>query len=136
MSTRIDDGPIHWVRKSETTTSSIISSPISVDIPPHLKAKQCPWCGKWACKDNRCDYIFACGLGDDDKFHIGAGCGHAWCWHPDCGKKYCGQMYDPLTGIKISDKTMHDDKCCRKEPDFSEETYCPGGHSPHCAKRW
>jgi hypothetical protein len=102
--------------------------------PKTMTAKQCPWCGRWALKDNRCDYIFSCGLGDDDKFHVGAGCGKSFCWV--CLRKYCGQMYDPETGKKISTKTSHDAKCCRNEPGFSEATFCPGGHNPHCGRRW
>jgi len=84
-------------------------------------------------KDNACSYIFACGL-DEKKFHVGDGCGRSWCW--DCGKKYCSFYYDPVSGNKLpTAKDMHS-TCCRLEEGFKEDDYCPGGHSPHCGKRW
>lgn len=97
--------------------------------------KQCPWCARWCLKDNACAYIFACGLDDKNKFHVGLGCGRSWCW--ECGKKFCTPYYDPGTGSKLPHaKDNHDAKCCRSEPGFSEDAFCPGGHSGHCAKRW
>ena len=100
-----------------------------------MDGKQCPWCLRWCLKDNACSYIFACGLDEKNIFHIGAGCGRSWCW--DCGKKYCSVYYDPVTGIKRPQaKDMHTKECCKDEPDFVQEEYCPGGHSSHCAHRW
>lgn len=98
-------------------------------------AKKCPWCHRWCLKDNACAYIFACGLDHKGKFHIGQGCGKSWCWN--CGKKYCGQYYDPVTGEKLSTaKDHHNAFCCRNEDEFSEGAYCGGGCSGHCVKRW
>lgn len=100
----------------------------------HL-AKQCPWCQRWCLKDNACAYIFACGLDHKNIFHKGFGCGKSWCFA--CGKKYCGQYYNPTTGEKLTTaKDIHDSSCCREEEGFSEETYCGGGCSGHCVKRW
>lgn len=96
-------------------------------------AKQCPWCQRWALKDNACDYVFACGL-DDKGFHVGKGCGRTWCW--TCEKKYCTPYYDAITGQRLPTAKDTHDQCCRQEPGFKEEDYCPGGHSSHCAKRW
>ena len=98
-------------------------------------AKQCPWCKRWCLKDNACSYIFACGLDHNNKFHVGFGCGKSWCW--DCGKKYCSQYYDAITGKMLPDaKDRHTALCCKEEKDFRQEEYCPGGHSGHCPKRW
>ena len=97
-------------------------------------AKQCPWCGRWALKDNACNYIFACGLATKGKFVVGAGCGKPWCFQ--CGKKFCGQYIDPDTGQKAGGPESHDAECCKKEPGFKQEEYCPGGHNSHCAVRW
>lgn len=98
-------------------------------------AKQCPWCQRWCLKDNACDYIFSCGLDVKHGFVVGAGCGRTWCW--TCGKKYCAQYSNPVTGTKLpTAKDNHDGECCRKEPGFNQEDYCPGGHSGHCGKRW
>jgi hypothetical protein len=100
----------------------------------HL-AKQCPWCQRWSLKDNACAYIFACGLDYKDRFHVGLGCGKSWCWK--CGKKYCGQYYDPQTGQKLpTAKDHHDAFCCRKEEGFQQSEFCAGGCSGHCVKRW
>ena len=98
-------------------------------------AKQCPWCQRWCLKDNACSYIFACGLDEKNVFHVGNGCGKSWCW--DCGKKYCSQYYDPVTGKQLpTAKDRHTPLCCKEEPGFKQEDYCGGGHSGHCAKRW
>ena len=98
-------------------------------------AKTCPWCGRWCLKDAACDYIFACGLDTRDGFIMGAGCGRSWCWV--CGKKYCSQYIDISTGKKLSNaKDNHNPFCCKEESGFSEETYCEGGHNPHCGRRW
>ena len=97
-------------------------------------AKQCPWCGRWALKDNACSYIFACGLTDANIFKLGEGCGRSWCW--TCGKKYCSLYYDPLTGVKRHDAKDNHNSCCKMEKDFVQDEYCPGGHSAHCGIRW
>lgn len=98
-------------------------------------ARQCPWCQRWCLKDNACSYIFACGLDDKNVFHVGLGCGKSWCW--ECGKKYCGQYYDAVSGKMLPNaKNHHTGLCCKEEPGFKQEEYCPGGHSSHCGKRW
>ena len=98
-------------------------------------AKACPWCQRWCLKDDACAYIFACGLDHKDKFHVGKGCGKSWCWK--CGKKYCGQYYNPETGEKLpTAKDNHTVTCCKKEEGFTEEGFCGGGCSGHCQKRW
>jgi len=98
-------------------------------------AKQCPWCQRWCLKDAACNYIFACGLEASGKFKAGHGCGKSWCW--ECGKKFCGHYYDEHTATKLpTAKENHDAECCKKEPGFQEDQYCPGGHNSHCEKRW
>jgi len=99
-----------------------------------MDPKQCPWCERWCLKDNACNYIFACGLSDKNKFIVGAGCGRSWCWQ--CGKKFCTPHYNPETGKKVSDRTSHDGQCCTGESGFQKDDYCPGGHNSHCGKRW
>ena len=95
----------------------------------------CPWCERWALKDDACSYVFSCGLDLRGKFHVGAGCGRTWCW--DCGKKYCGQYSNPATGQKLPGaKDNHDAFCCKRSPGFVEAEFCGGGHSSHCARRW
>ena len=96
-------------------------------------AVQCPWCQRWCLKDNACNYIFACGLTTNGQFAVGTGCGRPWCFK--CGKKFCTIHIDPLTGKKISDRTSHDSGCCKIEPDYKQEDYCPGGHNSHCEPR-
>ena len=98
-------------------------------------AKQCPWCERWALKDNACNYIFACGLESRRGFVKDAGCGRSWCW--GCGKRFCSPYYDPATGIRLSTaKDHHTADCCRNEPGYKQADYCAGGCSSHCAKRW
>lgn len=97
-------------------------------------AKECPWCGRWALKDNACAYIFACGLDEKNIFHVGQGCGRSWCW--TCGKKFCGHYYDASIGKKLAGAKDSHEQCCRAEEGFKAEDYCPGGHSSHCNLRW
>jgi len=98
-------------------------------------AKMCPWCERWALKDNACNYIFACGQDTRRGFLVGHGCGRSWCW--GCGMKFCGQYYDPVSGKKLPGaKDNHDGNCCSSDPAFSKETFCGGGCSSHCSKRW
>jgi hypothetical protein len=116
-------------------------SVIKHEFPSNIKfkkeddAKQCPWCERWCLKDTACNYVFACGLQTKGGFVIGTGCGKSWCF--ECGKKFCGTYIDPGTGKKTKDaKEHHDSECCKKEKDFKQEEYCPGGHNSHCNKRW
>lgn len=95
--------------------------------------KQCPWCERWCLKDDACNYIFACGL-ESSGFVKEAGCGRSWCW--ECGKKFCSQYYDPLTGKLCKSAKDNHGACCQEEQGFTKETYCPGGHNSHCNKRW
>lgn len=99
-------------------------------------AKQCPWCERWALKDNACNYIFACGLQTGSSgFIVGSGCGRSWCW--ECGKKFCSIYIDSVSGIKLSNaRESHNNICCQKEEGFTKDTYCCGGHNSHCPKRW
>lgn len=97
-------------------------------------AKQCPWCQRWALKDNACDYVFACGLTDKNVFMKGLGCGRSWCW--TCGKKYCTLYYNPETGQKEAGAKDNHNSCCMGEKGFVQEEYCEGGHSSHCGRRW
>jgi hypothetical protein len=99
-----------------------------------MDAKQCPWCQRWALKDAACNYIFACGLETTGGFKVGQGCGKSWCW--ECGKKFCGQYYDPATGSKLPSARDTHDSCCSKEAGFVQGEYCPGGHNSHCSPRF
>ena len=102
--------------------------------PGSTDAKQCPWCQRWCLKDAACDYVFSCGMDFNNKFHVGAGCGRTWCWV--CCKKYCHIYHNATTGEKLPTAKDHHDDCCKASPGFKQEDYCPGGHNPHCAKRW
>lgn len=97
-------------------------------------AKECPWCKRWCLKDNACNYIFACGLDTREGFVKGAGCGRSWCW--GCGKKFCGNYYDPVSGNKLPGAKDNHGDCCQTEAGFIQEEYCGGGCSSHCGKRW
>lgn len=105
----------------------------STDVLPK-DVKFCPHCGEIFCKDDNCSFVY-CGLGGDDVFRVGFGCGRCFCF--TCGKKYCGFHYDPKTGSKLATfATQHNKQCCMSEPGFQQHDYCCGGHSSHCAKRW
>lgn len=98
-------------------------------------AKQCPWCQRWCLKDAACNYIFSCGLDTNGKFHHGGGCGKSWCW--ECGKKFCGQYTNMVTGHRLNTaRDTHDVNCCKLEKGFVQDQYCPGNHNSHCEKRW
>lgn len=100
-----------------------------------MDAKQCPWCARWALKDNACNYVFACGLDERGNFHVGQGCGKSWCWQ--CGKKFCGTYIDPETGKRsLHRREFHDSFCCPMETGFNQLDFCPGGHNSHCEARW
>ena len=96
-------------------------------------AKMCPWCERWALKDDACNYIFACGLDTKLGFQIGKGCGRSWCW--GCGKKFCGFHHDPVTGRKLPGARDNHDSCCTREEGYKREDYCNDGCSSHCAPR-
>lgn len=97
-------------------------------------AKQCPWCERWCLKDAACNYIFACGLETNGQFKMGAGCGKSWCWQ--CGKKFCGQYINVVTGIKAAGAIDTHGSCCQLSAGFKKEDFCPGGHNSHCAARY
>ena len=98
-------------------------------------AKQCPWCERWCLKDDGCNYIFSCGLDTSGKFVVGGGCGKSWCW--GCGLRFCGQYFDPVTGLRTSGaKDSHDANCCRSVAGFKESDFCSKGCSSHCSRRW
>jgi hypothetical protein len=98
-----------------------------------MDAKQCPWCQRWAIKDDNCNYIFACGLDENGVFQKGLGCGRSWCFK--CGLKFCGIYYLP-DGYKNSNAIDVHGDCCTKEKGFEQKNYCPGGHNSHCSQRW
>ena len=99
-----------------------------------MDAKQCPWCARWCLKDAACNYIFACGLQTGtDIFIVGTGCGRPWCW--ECGKKFCDVFVDPDTGNKTNGRTFHNSECCKRDPSYVRQEFCPGGHNSHCAPR-
>ena len=95
-------------------------------------AKTCPWCGRWALKDDACNYIFACGLDSKLGFQVGQGCGRSWCF--GCGKKFCG-FYYAVTGEKLPGAKDTHGTCCLEEPGYVREEYCNDGCSSHCLKR-
>ena len=95
-------------------------------------AKACPWCGRWALKDDACNYIFACGLDSKLGFQVGQGCGRSWCF--GCGKKFCG-FYYAVTGEKLPGAKDTHGTCCLEEPGYVREEYCNDGCSSHCLKR-
>jgi hypothetical protein len=95
-------------------------------------AKSCPWCGRWALKDDACNYIFACGLDSKLGFQVGQGCGRSWCF--GCGKKFCG-FYYAVTGEKLPGAKDTHGTCCLEEPGYVREEYCNDGCSSHCLKR-
>ena len=105
-----------------------------MDAKDTKDAKLCPWCNRWCLKDDACNYIFACGLETKGSFIVGTGCGRSWCY--ECGKKFCGIYINPATGKKTRCARESHGDCCKTEPGFREEDYCPGGHNSHCGKRW
>ena len=119
-------------KATDKTESTVLDAKVEAKL---LDARVCPWCQRWTLKDSNCNYIFACGLDEKGVFHVGMGCGRSWCW--ECGKKFCGQYYNAETGKKsLHAKETHSATCCRNEIDFSEDTYCRGGHDSHCVQRW
>ncbi len=94
----------------------------------------CPHCGEMFCKDDRCSFVY-CGLGGEDVFRVGFGCGRSFCY--TCGKKYCGEHYDATNGQRLASfRENHDAVCCTLEAGFQQNEYCGGGHSTHCSRRW
>lgn len=85
-------------------------------------------------KDAACNYVFACGLDEHGVFHVGAGCGRAWCWQ--CGGRFCTPLHDMWSGARLpTARTSHDAACCATERGYVREAYCAGGHNSHCAPR-
>jgi hypothetical protein len=125
----------------------------AADMLPPLgpdTARQCPWCQRWALKDDACNWV-CCGLETaSNRFVLGSGCGRQWCFL--CGKRLCGAMFDAHSGQPIPGvSTHHTQTCCLREccgmgvasghaggaalpPDMSRiyaATYCQGGHNSH-----
>lgn len=97
-------------------------------------AKKCPWCFRWALKDQACNHVI-CGVDTKRAFVVGHGCGRQFCFL--CGKKLCARIHNPDTGKREPGRTSHTAICCaHTEPDFDRSQYCPGGHNSHCPKRW
>ena len=120
------------VAKKITITPSPQSTNTKFTFPEDVMF--CPHCGEMMCKDDRCSFVY-CGLGGDDVFRVGFGCGKAFCY--TCGKKYCGQHYDAQNGQKLpAFRENHDARCCASEPGFQQAEYCCGGHSKYCNVRW
>lgn len=102
-------------------------------------AKQCPWCSRWALKDEACNWV-CCGLVRDettraDAFMHGMGCGRQWCFH--CGKRLCTLLYSPdgPDAPRLSGHVNHTHACCSAEAaahgvEYGTH-YCPGGHNSH-----
>lgn len=134
-----------WTKNEPAVTlhlASKMDKPLYSGLPVNdtIVAKKCPWCKRYVMKDDNCDYIFACGLDEHGVFHVGKGCGRAFCWK--CadveGKgRVCGQQIDPLTGQKLLGyREHHDTECCTKEEGFVQSEYCSGGDNQHVVKRW
>ncbi len=86
-------------------------------------AQQCPWCLRWALKNDACNWV-CCGL-TEAGFVIHGGCGRQFCFH--CGKKLCGQYIWPHNGARnLAVGDCHSAACCGVSPDM-----CPGGHNSH-----
>ena len=90
-------------------------------------AKQCPWCGTYWLKDEACNFV-TCGnstcfphppQGVPASVYLN-GCGKNWCFQ--CGKKLCSY-------------SVHTETCCKDDPHFQVDTFCPGGHHSHCPPR-
>ena len=95
-----------------------------MNAPPADTARCCPWCGRWALKDDACNWV-CCGYAANGAFHIGAGSGQQFCFA--CGGKLCGLLFHPHTGARQpGTSTQHTAACCGLGVDF-----CPGGHNSH-----
>jgi hypothetical protein len=92
-------------------------------------AKQCPWCSRWALKDDACNWV-TCGLIATGFVPMG-GCGHQFCFL--CAKKLCGRLFDENTGTAFPGvPTQHTHTCCLANiVDASVDDICPGGHNSH-----
>ena len=92
-------------------------------------AKQCPWCGRWCIKDDRCNYV-VCGRVEVGVFVVGGGCGKAWCF--ECGGKLCGRMFCEETGELLNPDEDHNHA---GNPEArlacSGPGFCQGGHNSH-----
>lgn len=103
------------------------------------EALDCPHCGRWALKDERCNWV-CCGLDTGRGFVARHGCGRQFCFR--CGRRLCGLLYDPETGAPTGASTSHDAACCAAEAFAAglsdaeaAAAYCPGGHNAHAAPR-
>ena len=67
---------------------------------------QCPWCERWALKDQACNHV-VCGVDTLRGFVPGQ-----------------------------AGATAHSAACCPAEAGFVREEYCPGGHNSHTPARW
>lgn len=98
-------------------------------LPPGFMP--CPWCGRVWAKNEACNWV-CCGLTTTKEgFRKGEGCGQQWCF--SCGKKLCGLLYEPASGLKVPGVAESHSASCAC---LNDGTYCPGGHNSHCPKRW
>lgn len=88
--------------------------------------QQCPHCGRYCVKDDNCNYV-VCGRAEANRFLPRHGCGRPFCF--SCGKKLCGQMFDPETGALLDPNEDHNHPAGYEGCDGAE--YCPGGHNSH-----
>ena len=99
-------------------------------------ARCCPWCGRWALKDEACNWV-CCGLDAARGFVVGGGCGGQWCFV--CSRRLCGKLYDAASGQQVAGVgTSHSRSCCLAEATRNgmtesgyEIAYCQGGHNSH-----
>ena len=105
----------------------------AAEVTGAADAHPCPHCGRWALKDDRCNWV-CCGLETHGTFRAGQGCGRQWCFR--CGLKLCTRVYDE-EGTRIAGaRTDHDASCCAAEATADTvDGWCPGGHHSHCAAR-
>lgn len=97
-------------------------------------AQICPWCERWALKDEHCNHVI-CGVQARDGFAVGSGCGRQFCFQ--CGLRLCGQVYGEVGKHLPNVPTQHN-KCCVVEASGCgldvKTDYCPGGHNSHCSR--
>ncbi len=93
-----------------------------------MDCRQCPWCHRFAIKDDACMYV-VCGR-DHRGFNLGMGCGRAWCFK--CGLKLCGRMYCDTTGAMLDANEDHNHTPgTEAHAACNGEGYCLGGHNSH-----
>lgn len=110
-------------------TMAALASP-DLTGPAYANSKSCPWCGELCDKDTNCNWV-CCGFGADGVYRKFFGCGRQWCFQ--CGKKHCGQLFDPVTGARNTNVTTNHGTTCRC---LDNGEFCPGGHNSHAAPRW